>query len=273
MAIVTALISYPVKSCAGTAYSAAQLTEAGLAHDRTFMVVGPDGVLRSQRSHPRLATIRPEIDEAGRWLTLHAEAVSPFRLEVDLQGPARPVTLATHNLRGIDQGDRVAYWLSEVLDDESRLVRVPPEYRRVTDGITPGTSGFADSSPVHLISTASLAHLNDSIIGSGGTALPMNRFRPNIVVDGWPEPHHEDRALRIAVGDAELGFAKTAVRCAVTTVDQHAGTKAGVEPLRTLATYRRSAQGVLFGAKFSVLRPAHIAVGDDCVILESRAEY
>ena len=137
---------------------------------------------------------------------------------------------------------------------------MPPEHGRITGGRTPGTSGYADSCAVHAISRATLAELNRRV---SGPPVPMSRFRPNIVIDGWDEPHLEDRAHRIVAGDVELAYAKLAIRCAVTLVDQDSGEKAGPEPLRTLAAYRRAAAGgVAFGAKFSVLRPGKLAVGD-----------
>ncbi|MGH8881657.1 MAG: MOSC domain-containing protein, partial [Stackebrandtia sp.] len=216
MATIAALISYPVKSCAGITFPAAHLTAAGLAHDRTFMVIGPDGTFRSQRRDPRLALITPAIDEAGQWLTLRTEGMDPLRIEVDLHRQRRPVTLFGIGYRGIDQGDSAARWLSRALGADSRLVRVPPEHHRVTDGLTPGTSGFADSAPVHLISAESLRHLNNLVTSCGAAALPMNRFRPNIVVDGWPGPHREDLARGIVIAGAELGFAKPSIRCVTT---------------------------------------------------------
>ncbi|MDV3123469.1 MOSC domain-containing protein [Mycobacterium sp. 21AC1] len=252
--------------------SATQLTEAGLDHDRTFMVVGPDGTFRSQRRDPRLALIRPVIDTAGRRLGLRADGTDPIDIEVDVEGPRRPVVLFGTTYYGIDQGDEVAQWISHILGADSRLVRVPPEHHRVTGGLTPGISGFADSSPVHLISSESLAQLNAVIADKGGVALPMNRFRPNIVVDGWPGPHREDLARGIVIAGAELGFAKPSIRCVTTMVDQFAGARAGTEPLRSLATYRRTPDGIAFGAKFSVLRPARLALGDECMVTESQPD-
>ncbi|MFF4601860.1 MOSC domain-containing protein [Streptomyces sp. NPDC001339] len=294
MATVAELISYPVKGCAGTPVPEAELTRAGLAHDRTFMVVGADGVFRSQRTDPALALIRPDVDPGGTHLTLSVLATPglpahrPSAHGLSAPGPSAPglsaagiepltceitygsgtaaradVEMFGTPYRAVDQGEAAAGWLSEVLGAPSRLVRVPPEHDRVTDGLTPGTSGFADSSPVHAISLASLDDLNSRIAAAGRAPLPMSRFRPNIVVDGWEEPQTEDRARRITVGGCELGFAKLAIRCAVTLVDQLTGTKAGPEPLRTLASYRRVPEGgVAFGSKFSVLEPGKLAVGD-----------
>lgn len=255
------LVSYPVKGCAGMSARSFPLTEAGLVHDRTFMVVDDDGVYRTQRRWPRLAQIQPSI--SGDRLELSAPDAGSIGVEVDVTGPRRAVDLFGDGYRGIDQGDVVAEWLSEVLGASSRLVRVPPEHDRVTDGEIPGTSGYADSSAVHILSRSSLDGLNER----APRPLPMNRFRPNIVIEGWTEPHTEDRAGRIAIGDAVLGFTKLAVRCAVTTVDQAAGLRNGPEPLRTLAEYRRNpGQGIVFGAKFAVLRTGKLSVGDPVTV-------
>jgi len=257
-AVISELISYPVKGCAGVSLRETVLTDAGLPHDRGFMVVDDDGTFRSQRRDPRLALIRP--DAGDDRLTLRAPGLQDLHLAVDLDSARQEVSLFGTSYRGIDQGAAAAEWLSSVLGRASRLVRVPPEHSRITDGRTSGTSGYADSSPVHAISRATLDELNRRL---AGPPMPMSRFRPNIVIDGWDEPHLEDRAHRILAGGAELAYAKLAIRCAVTLVDQERGVKAGPEPLRTLAAYRRAAAGgVAFGAKFSVLRPGELAVGD-----------
>ncbi|SFB36607.1 hypothetical protein SAMN05216266_10984 [Amycolatopsis marina] len=267
MARVVELKYYPVKGCAGVSVPEAVVTPAGLAHDRTFLVIGENGVFRSQRRDPLLARIRPEIDETGTLLTLRAEGATVIQVDVDVTGARRAVELFGAPYRGIDQGEPVAAWLSEVLGTPSRLVRVPPEHDRVTDGVTPGTSAYADSAPLLLTTALSLDLLTERIAERGGIAVPMTRFRPNIVVDGWGEPHAEDSVRTVRAGTAELGYSKLAIRCAVTTVDQHTGARVGPEPLRTLAGYRRSGQGgVAFGVKFSVIRAGRVSVGEELAV-------
>lgn len=267
---VVALHTYPIKGCAGIALTDALLTPAGIAHDRTFLIVDERGVFRSQRRDPRLATIRPEVVDDGRELMLRAPGTDALRIAVDLDGPRRPVEMFGDPYRGIDQGDAVAEWLSHVLGSRSSLVRVPPEHDRVTDGETPGTAGYADSGALLLTSHASWVELNRRIMERGAQPVPIERFRPNVVVDGWVEPHVEDLVREASIGDTELGFAKLAIRCAVTLVDQRTGVRVGPEPLRTLADYRRIAEkGVAFGAKFSVLHPGRLAVGDELVVRRS----
>lgn len=269
MGTVAELITYPIKGCAGTSTLTAVITPAGLTHDRAFMVVGADGTFRSQRRDPRLSVIRPELDAAGARMTLHAPGIAPAQIEIDPDGPRLDITMFNDPYVGIDQGDAVAGWLGEVMQSPSRLVRVPPDHDRVTTGVNNGTCGFADSGAMLLVSRATLDELNSRLVGRGSAPLPMNRFRPNIVIAGDRGPHTEDLGRRITIGEAELGYQKLCIRCAVTLVEQETGRKAGPEPLRTLATYRRAtAGGVAFGSKYSVLRPGRLAVGDDLTVVE-----
>jgi uncharacterized protein YcbX len=263
---VEALTSYPIKGCAGVGMSSASMTRAGLPDDRTFMIIDEGGVFRSQRRDPRMALIRPDVSADGTRLTLRAPGAQVVHVPIDLDGPRRDVRLFRTGYQGIDQGDQAAAWLSGVLGVPCRLVRVPPEHDRVSDGETPGTSAYADSCANHLLSRSSLDLLNTRLADHGAAPVAMNRFRPNIVVAGWAEPHTEDRLRRLTVGAAELAYAKLAIRCVVTTIEQGSGARTGPEPLRTLATYRRREGGLAFGVKFAVTRPGVLAVGDRVVV-------
>jgi uncharacterized protein len=265
---VLQLWTYPIKSCAGLGLPAGTVGPAGLPDDRAFMVVDADGVFRTQRGDPRLALIHPRVSDDGAHLDLRAPGVDDLRVRVDRDGPRQPVDLFGNPYTGVDQGADAAGWISEVVGAPCRLVRVPPEHHRVTDGLVPGSAGYADSGAVHIVSSASLRGLDDRIAAGGRAPVPMSRFRPNIVIDGWDAPYQEDEARDITLGGVRLGFAKLAVRCATVLVDQDTGRKAGPEPLRTLAGYRRApgGGGVVFGAKFAVLRPGAVAVGDEVVV-------
>lgn len=258
---IAELHCYPIKGCAGTAVVDAVLTPAGLDQDRVFMVVDAEGVGRTQRRTPALARIRPSVEPGC--LVLHAPDTVDMRIDVRDDGPRTEVEMLGKPMRGVDQGENAARWLSEFLGMPSRLVRVPPDHDRVTDGETPGTAGYADGAAVLVTSVTSLRELNGRLVERGSEPLPMDRFRPNIVLEGWDEPYLEDRLRVLRVGDAELGYTKPAIRCVVTTVDQRTGVKVGPEPLRTLASYRMIGRdGVAFGVKFAVSRAGTVAVGD-----------
>lgn len=210
-----------------------------------------------------MARIVPELDADASRLSLRAPGIEPFELKTDLEGPRSTVTMHGRPFQGIDQGEEVAAWLSRIFEAPSRLVRVPADHERVTGGLTPGTAGFADGHAVLMTSRSSLDLLNERVLATGGEPVPMDRFRPNVVVSGWVDPHTEDRTRALRIGVAELGYAKVCVRCAVTTVDQATGRKRGPEPLRALAGYRRvDSGGVAFGAKFAVTTPGPVSVGD-----------
>lgn len=260
---VDSLIGYPVKGCAGVPVAETQVTATGLAHDRSFMAVDATGRFVSQRTRPAMAVIRARVVDDGGRLDLSAPGVPDLALDVRQHGPRLGVSVFSWHGEGVDQGQPAAEWFSAVLGEPCRLVRVPPEHDRTTSGETPGSTGFADGHALLVTSLASLDHLNARIGERGAAAVPMNRFRPNVVVTGWAEPHTEDRVRRASLGGVRVGFAKVCVRCTVPMVEQESGRRDGPEPIRTLADYRREPEGgVSFGMKAAVLSPGRIAVGD-----------
>lgn len=260
MGRVVELIRYIVKGCAGESLDRCEAGPMGLAEDRLFMVVDQDGKFITQRTRPRLAVVRPSLSDGA--LTLSAPELDDARFDVAVDGEQIEVLLHKWTGKAVDQGPVAAEWFSRFMGEPCRLVRVPPGLRRHSNGETGGQVGFADADALHVIGESSLTDLNDRITGNGGTALPMNRFRPNVVVSGWDEPYTEDRVRAMTIGAIEAAWEKQAIRCVVPTVDQAEGRKAGHEPTKTLATYRRVEGGVTFGAKFAVLTAGELAVGD-----------
>jgi uncharacterized protein YcbX len=262
MATVSALYRYPVKGCAGVSVQRLDVVATGPVHDRAFMFVTPDGTFRSQREVPRLAVIRPDAVHDGTKLTLAADGHPDVTVDVRNVGPRRPVGVHTWRGEAIDQGDDAAAWGSAVLGEPVRLMRVTPDHERRVDE-RHGPIGFADSTPLHLTSLSSLDDLNARILERGAEPVPMARFRPNIVVTDLPAPFAEDGLRLIGIGGTRLRWVKPDVRCQVTMVDQDTGEKAGPEPIRTLATFRRDpAGGVTFGIKLAVDQEGELAVGD-----------
>lgn len=254
---VAALAVYPVKSCRGAWLDAARLGERGLEHDREWMVVDGEGGFLSQRSQPRLARVRTAVAE-GR-LVLSAAGHGRVEAALDHDGPARRVTVWHDVVEAVSAGAEAAAWLSDLLEVPCELVRMPSAtVRPVEPGrVGPGHRvGFADAYPLLLLSEASLEDLNRRL----ERPVPMDRFRPNIVVGGC-EPYAEDGWASITVAGIELVVAKPCARCVVVTTDQATGERSA-EPLRTLASYRRGEGGVLFGQNLVHLGRGEIAVGD-----------
>jgi uncharacterized protein len=243
---ITALNLYPVKSCRGIARESVRVTPTGLAHDRHWMLVRPNGRFVTQRELPRMALIATQVTEEGV-LTLTAPGMPALTVSRD-GGPARPVTVWKFDGSGLDCGEEASAWASRFLETELSLVAFDPGQPRVcgpewTKDVVAHTE-FADGYPVLVISCASLADLNSRL----EKPLPMERFRPNVVIDGV-DAFDEDRMHELRVGGVTLRMVKNCVRCSITTTDQQAGAVDGQEPLRTLKSYRfdRELRGVVFG--------------------------
>jgi uncharacterized protein len=243
---ITALNVYPVKGCRGIALDSARVAATGFEHDREWLIVRPDGRFMTQREDPRLALIEPTLaDEA---LQLRVPGGVELRVPFDAQGKEVEVTCWKDRCAAFDAGDEAAAFLTRYLGAPYRLVRFDARRKRLSNAQwTPGVEAlnqFTDGFPWLLISEASLEDLNSRL----SRQLPMNRFRPNIVVNGL-SPFGEDRVHELVADGVRLRRAKPCARCIVTTTDQATGTRDSDEPLRTLAKFRfdRELKGVLFG--------------------------
>jgi hypothetical protein len=264
-ATVAALNRYPVKGLKGIALEAAQVGERGLEHDRRWMVVDREGVFISQRTHPRMATVWTELDGAA----LRLSVPDGDELEVKVGDASASVPVSVQVWRStcdaLAVSPRADAWLSDYLGLDCRLVYMPDSTRRESNPeyAPPGSLvGFADGYACLAIGDASLTELNARLAAKGHLPLPMNRFRPNIVISGT-EPYAEDTWREVAIGEAVFRAAKPCGRCQVTTTDQATGEVRGPEPLETLGSYRDDAQfGVIFGMNWAVAKPGFIRVGD-----------
>jgi uncharacterized protein YcbX len=244
---------YPVKSCGGIRVEAAGLAAYGMLYDRMFMLVDESGGHITQREFPSLAVVLPEI--SGEIMTLRAEGMNDVQIRLDVESDeVRPVSIWGHHSSAHDAGDVASAWFSEYLHAPVRLVRIGGQFRRTVDsGIITFVRevAFSDSYPLLIISRASLAALNKRL----GAPVPMNRFRPNIVVENA----------------AELHFGKQCSRCVMTTIEQSTGRPVGKEPLAALSVFRRDHRGkVVFGAYFAHVQPgAVLREGDEITVAET----
>lgn len=246
MVQVTGLNIYPVKSCRGIAVKQARLTETGFEHDREWLVITPEGRFLTQRERPQLAQVETAID--GDRLVLRKPNGTDLSLPLNLTGPEREVTIWRDKAAAFDAGEDAATWLTEHLGKPARLVRFDKRHKRASDtkwtGDVEALNQFSDGYPWLLISQGSLDELNRRM----EKPLPMNRFRPNIVVDGLP-PFGEDSVDEFVAGAVRLKVVKPCDRCVVTTTDQITGERTSDEPLRALKEFRfdKNLRGVLFG--------------------------
>jgi uncharacterized protein len=262
---LAALNVYPVKSCAGIALTQAVLLPAGLEYDRTFMVVHQDsGHFISQRTHPQLALVKCAL-KFGQ-VVLHAPSMVRMDLPLDAAGDDLQVTVWNDTLMACDMGDVAATWFTQVLGTPARLVRFNPEVTRMvstqyTQGAAASTE-FSDGYPVLILSSASLANLNERLIKQGMQPVGMDRFRPNIVIEGV-EAFEEDYLDTITFGETVLKLVKPCIRCEIPNTDQDTAERYA-EPGRTLAQFRMRADmhgAVCVGMNAIVLKAAALQVG------------
>ncbi|MES9937753.1 MAG: MOSC domain-containing protein [Sedimenticola sp.] len=250
---LSSIYFYPVKSFAGIPLERAPVVARGISCDRRWMVVGPDGVFLTQREHPRMALVQVALIPDG--IRLQAPGMPDLDVaKVTDAGAAIGVQVWGDHCTARLADEQASRWLSDYLGSDAQLVFLPDENSRQVDqdyAREGDQVGFADGFPFLLISEASLEDLN----GRLEQPLPMNRFRPNLVVSGCA-PYEEDSWRVIRIGDISFRVAKPCSRCAITTTDQLTAER-GVEPLRTLNSYRRRGNNVYFGQNL-----LHDGVGD-----------
>jgi uncharacterized protein len=270
---ITGLFSYPVKSCRAIAHERATLLTTGLAHDRSWMLVDPrrsPALFITQRECPEMATVDIDVLPDGS-LRVSKSGFGELIVQLPLATNALcKVKVWSAEVVALDVGDAAAAWFAAALGVSSttvRLVQFHPQQQRKCNTLYAGDSGartfFADGYPVLVTNEASLADLNQRMGRNAPSALPMNRFRPNIVVAGLPA-WDEDHVELIEIDNVTLKLVKPCVRCQVTTTDQISGSRLSEEPLNTLARFRNNPDlgGVTFGWNAIVLRAGAISVGD-----------
>ena len=239
-AVVSALAVYPVKGMKGIGLESARLTPKGLARDRFFMVVRRDDRFVTQRDCPKLALIATALDDDG--VTLSRDGFGSIRVPFDREdGECVQTRVWKDPCETVDQGVAVSRWLSAALEspDPLRLVAMAPGYRRPQG--KPDLLGddtrtlFADAAPFLVTNQESLVALNRELSARGIDAVPMNRFRPNIVVRGMPAFTEHRGGLWRGKGWS-LRLCHPCERCIVTTIDQATALRHPErEPFRTLA--------------------------------------
>lgn len=246
MAHIASLHVYPVKSCRGIDLQRSRVTATGLEWDRRWMIVDGAGRFVTQRENARLAAIATAI---GGSLRLTADGLPALIVDPEHGGPERPVRIWSETVTGVDAGKEASDWLLAALGTPLHLVRVVASKLRDADSMYAGPGRhpvtFTDGYPILMISRASLEDLNRRL----PSPLPMNRFRPNIVIEDVPA-YAEDARTEFRFGAVTLRGVKHCTRCSITTTDQETCARdADQEPLRTLKTYRydRALRGVVFG--------------------------
>ncbi len=251
---IAALRVHPVKSCAGIAIDEALVIETGLEFDRAWMLVDADGRFVSQRELPRMALVRPTLRNAD--MVLRAPGMLALHIALDtVEEPVR-VTVWKDEVAAYDMGPLAAQWFTDFLGQPLRMVRFDPEHKRLSSrqwtGDIEAETAFADAFALLVASNAGLEELNRRLIEAGEAPVGMERFRPNLVLDGLDangEDHLDEIRFNTEDGPVRIKLVKPCVRCPIPDVDP-ATAETGHIVRDTLAAYRADARmdgGITFG--------------------------
>ena len=267
---IESLNLYPVKSCAGIALTRWLLEDTGLDLDRAWMLVDPTGEFVTQRELPQLARVQPTL--RGDELVLRAPGMLALHVAVDRVEQPMRVRVWDDTVPAWDLGPLAAQWFSDFAGRPLRLVRFDPEHRRQSDARWTGPhaahTAFADGFALLVMSSASLAGLNQRLAQQGAAPVDLRRFRPNLVLGGL-QAHDEDSIDMLEIdtpqGPVRLQLVKPCARCTIPGVDPDTGTQ-GFEVIDALAGYRadpRMEGAVTFGMNAIVIEGAgcELAVG------------
>lgn len=257
------LFIYPIKSARGIALREARLTPRGLEHDRRFMLVDEDKLFLTQRQHPQMTRLVTSL--VGERLRIDWQGE---QLEVPLTpsaGDRVQVRVFKDEVSALDLGAEASAFFSAALGQRTRLVYMPdsserqvdPSYARAGDHVS-----FADGFPYLLANEGTLADLNRRL----ETPVPMQRFRPNLVVGGAPA-YAEDGWGEIRIGDALFEVKKPCTRCVIITTDQETGERHAKEPLKTLASYYTWQGKPVFAQNVLCRGGERVQVGESVVVL------
>ncbi len=261
---VHSLYIYPVKSLAGIQVSSFEMDDFGPEGDRRWMIVDKDRNFVTQRTLPGLAKITTSVSDLGVSILIPGEGSFALKATDD-----ELRVLVWRDWVKAQEGESAASEaLSRFCGEDLRFVYMPDSsFRRVDAGrVTEYRRvGFADGFPFLIVNLASLGELN----GRLEEPVDMRRFRPNIVVEGlvaW----QEDRWSELVVGEQRFSIVKPSSRCVLTAVDPDTGVKdPGLQPLRMLSGYRKTADGVIFGQNAIHESPGVIRVDDSVTVIES----
>jgi uncharacterized protein YcbX len=260
---VTDLFIYPIKACRGVRLERASIATRGFAADRRYMVIDSQGDFVTQRQRHELALVSVELVDGGFEIT--APGRPPLHLSETCEvGERVAARVWGHDGVGVRHLPGSA-WFSDYLGGHHALVYMPDEHERQVnpERARPGDLvSFADAYPFLLTSRQSLAELNRRL----PSPIGMARFRPNIVIDG-SSPFVEDTFARVRIGGSTFRGPKGCDRCVVTTIDPETA-EGGVEPLKTLATFRKRDGKVWFGMNLIHDASGEVAIGDVVTPLE-----
>jgi uncharacterized protein len=268
---VSHLFIYPIKSLGGIAMQTAEITNTGFKHDRRWMLVDDQYMFLTQRNHPQMALLQTGENKDGIYVfhkqnPLHSVLLPP----VNEYSKKVSVTVWDDVCAALEADEEINTWFSDMLHISCKLVYMPDDTKRLVDkkyAANDEITSFSDGYPILMIGQSSLDNLNEKL----KEALPMNRFRPNIVFTGG-YAHIEDEMAVFEINALHFSGVKPCARCVMTTINQQTA-ESGKEPLKTLAGYRMKNNKIYFGQNVLQQLNGFINIGDEIRILKQQAPF
>lgn len=261
------LFIYPIKSLSGISLSTSNVEKRGLQYDRRWVLVDDDNLFVSQRDHNNLALLQPMITEDSIVITQKNDPSVKLEIPLIPQGTIREiVTIWDDTCKAVEVSEKASAWFTKQLNTNCRLMYMPDDSIRLADTSyaikADDKVSFADGYPILAITESSMEQLNSKT----EIEIPIDRFRPNFLIKGG-HSHIEDELRSFSIEGIEFYGVKPCARCIMTTVDQETAVK-GKEPLKSLATYRKSGNKILFGQNIIPMNVGNVSVGDTISVKE-----
>ncbi|MFP6808017.1 MAG: MOSC N-terminal beta barrel domain-containing protein [Pseudomonadales bacterium] len=262
---VKQLFIHPIKGCRPVMVSSVQINEYGVVGDRELMVV-KDGKKTNLKNLPALAKISIEQIETGLF-RLSADGTSPIEFRKVVDGDIESASFYGDMPQVRQQGAEVGDWISAVVGQSVSLVCLPAPFKRnlAIEPLMPLHDSlqhsFADLAPIMVVNQSTLDDLNERL----SVPVPVERFRPNIVVGGY-SAYEEDDVSGLENGELQFTHVTACERCTIINTHHENGQMMGKYPLNTLSKYRRFEggydSGINFGDYFTVQGSGTLSVGD-----------
>ncbi len=266
--VISEINIYPIKSLGGISLSEAVVEHRGLQFDRRMMLTDERGMFITQKNYPEMALLKTEIvsDELVVYHLINKHSIKVPLNEANYSNNKINVVIWDDECNAIAVSEEADKFFSDMLKINCRLVYMPDEEKRIVDPNKKYVDdehivSFADGYPFLIIGQSSLDDLNRRL----ETPLPMNRFRTNFVFTGG-EPFEEDNWEDFLIGDIKFKAVKPCARCVITTTDQQTAER-NVEPLRTLSSFRKVGNKVLFGMNLIAYGTGEVKIGDSINLL------
>jgi uncharacterized protein YcbX len=259
MLTLSEIFIYPIKSLGEISVDSAIAEERGLKYDRRYLLVDENDMFMTQRDFPQLAFLKLSFGEHG-FKVLNTQNNSHILIPFESDSKENiSVTIWDDVCKAVKLSNDLDDWFSDAINKKCSLVYMPDDEKRIVEKKYINNEhlvSFADAYPYLIIGQSSLDDLNARL----ENPIPINRFRTNFVFSGG-KPFEEDNWKDFRIGDVNFKAVKPCARCVITTTNQDTAERSS-EPLKTLSSYRKFDNKVMFGMNVVCFNNGHVSVGD-----------